>query len=72
VVRFHDEEISLLVSLVTLKAPATTQGSRFVILGLCTLLACPSLLTTSEQEKSIIEWIKSLIKNENNIRYVLE
>ncbi|XP_021962074.1 integrator complex subunit 2 isoform X2 [Folsomia candida] len=62
--KFHEDEISHLVSFITLRAPITPQGSRFIILGLCTLLACPSLLSTPEQERVIIEWIRSLIKIE--------
>lgn len=60
-----------LVGLITTKAPNSPPGYRFVTLGLCTLLGCPSLIATSEQEKSIIEWIKSLLRQEICHRYLI-
>jgi len=66
--RFHEDEINDLVGLVTLKAPQTAPGHRFVTLGLCTLLACPSLVSSTDHEVIIVDWIRSLLKKESEPR----
>lgn len=62
--RFTDDEIHLLVQLVTSRPPATPAGIRFVSLGLCMLIACPSLIAQPSQEAKGIEWVQWLIKEE--------
>ncbi|CAG7720553.1 unnamed protein product [Allacma fusca] len=64
--KFTDEEVDDLVNLVTLKAPDYGPGHRFVTLGICTLLACPSMVSLLEHEKIIIEWIRSLIREDSH------
>lgn len=61
-IKLQDEEIGLLVSLVTSKPPATAAGVRFVSLGLCMLIACPSLIVNYEGK--CIEWVQWLVKEE--------
>ncbi|XP_060079254.1 integrator complex subunit 2-like [Ylistrum balloti] len=59
--RFSEEEMKLLLRLVTSRPPLTPAGARFVSLGLCMLIACPYLLGSHEQEKQAIEWIRWLM-----------
>ncbi|XP_058821101.1 integrator complex subunit 2 isoform X2 [Topomyia yanbarensis] len=63
-IKFSDEEIMCLIQLITTKPPPTPAGIRFVSLGLCMLIACPSLLANQGIEAKIIEWIQWLIKEE--------
>jgi integrator complex subunit 2 len=60
--RLQEEEISLLVDLVTSHPPTTTAGVRFVSLGLCMLIACPSLI--GNHEAKCIEWVQWLASEE--------
>lgn len=62
--KFNDDEIPLLLQLVTLKPPPTPAGIHFVSLGLCMLIACPSLIAQPALEVKTIEWIQYLIKEE--------
>lgn len=62
--KFHDDEINLLLQLLTSHPPPSPSGIRFVSLGLCMLLACPTLLGTPEQERKAIDWIRWLLIEE--------
>lgn len=63
--RFNDDEVSLILQLVTSKKPPPTpSGIRFVSIGLCMLIACPSLISQTTQEAKGIEWVQWLIKEE--------
>lgn len=62
--RFNDDEIHLLVQLITSKPPPTSAGIRFVSLGLCMLIACPTLIAQQSLEAKGIEWVQWLIKEE--------
>lgn len=53
------------MQLVTSKPPATPAGIRFVSLGLCMLIACPSIISQPSLEIRAIEWIQWLIKEES-------
>ncbi|CAH1402206.1 unnamed protein product [Nezara viridula] len=61
-IKLQEEEISLLVKLVTSRPPATPAGVRFVSLGLCMLIACPSLITN--HEANCIQWVQWLASEE--------
>ncbi|XP_050071811.1 integrator complex subunit 2 [Anopheles maculipalpis] len=63
-IKFFDEEVQLLVQLITSKPPPTPAGIRFVSLGLCMFIACPSLIAHQSHEAKMIEWIQWLIKEE--------
>lgn len=62
--KFNDEEIVPLLSLVTSKPPPTPAGIHFVSLGLCMLIACPSLISQTQLEVKSVEWIQWLMKEE--------
>ncbi|KAL1132582.1 hypothetical protein AAG570_010534 [Ranatra chinensis] len=61
-IKLQEEEISLLVQLVTSHPPTTTAGVRFVSLGLCMIIACPSLI--GNHEAKCIEWVQWLVREE--------
>lgn len=52
------------MQLITSKPPPTPAGIRFVSLGLCMLIACPSLVSQPSLEAKGVEWIQKLIKDE--------
>ncbi|XP_045601514.2 integrator complex subunit 2 isoform X1 [Procambarus clarkii] len=60
----EDKEIGLLLQLVTCHPPPSAAGVRFVSTGLCMLIACPSLISSQENERRASEWIKWLVKEE--------
>ncbi|XP_060560461.1 integrator complex subunit 2-like [Ruditapes philippinarum] len=63
--KFTDEEMKLLLRLVTSQPPINQSGARFVSLGLCMLIACPYIIGSQEQERQVAEWIRWLIASEN-------
>ncbi|XP_074643073.1 integrator complex subunit 2-like [Tubulanus polymorphus] len=62
--RISDDESKALLQLVTCHPPATSAGIRFVTLGLCMLIGCPSLLGNTDQERTAIDWIRWLLQEE--------
>jgi len=64
VCRFQDEEVSSLMQLLTWHPTPSMAGVRFVSLGLCVLIACPSLIATNDHEKKAIEWVQWLVHEE--------
>lgn len=62
--KFNDEEIVSLLNLVTSKPPPTPKGISFVSLGLCMLIACPSLISQPALETKAIGWMQWLMKEE--------
>uniref|UniRef100_A0A182Q203 Integrator complex subunit 2 n=1 Tax=Anopheles farauti TaxID=69004 RepID=A0A182Q203_9DIPT len=71
-IKFFDEEIQLLMQLITSKPPPTPAGIRFVSLGLCMFIACPTLIAHQSHEAKMIEWIQWLIKEEAYFESVSE
>lgn len=55
--KLYDEESVLLLQLITCRPPPTEAGLRFVALGLCMLMACPSLIALPEQEQRGFQWV---------------
>lgn len=63
-IKFYDDEVNLIVQLLTSHPSPTPAGVRFVSIGLCMLIACPSLVSSSEHERRSIEWVQWLVKEE--------
>ncbi|KAB0790954.1 hypothetical protein PPYR_02754 [Photinus pyralis] len=63
-IKFQDEEVSLIVQLLTSHPNPTPAGVRFASLGLCMLIACPSLVSQPELEKRSIDWVQWLVREE--------
>lgn len=62
--KLSDDEILPLLNLVTSKPPPTPSGIHFVSLGLCMLIACPSLIGQPPLEVKAVEWIQWLMREE--------
>ncbi|CAI9724064.1 integrator complex subunit 2-like [Octopus vulgaris] len=60
--KFTEQEMKLILDLITSQPPLTAAGARFVSLGLCFLISSPYFMTTSEQEGQVTEWIRWLMK----------
>lgn len=60
-IKFQDEEVLHIVQLITSHPPVSSASVRFLSLGLCMLVACPSLLSIKEHEAKCIQWLKWLI-----------
>jgi len=55
--KIYDEEGNFLLELITCRPPPTEAGLRFVALGLCMLMACPSLIALPDQEQRGFQWV---------------
>ncbi|KXJ29444.1 Integrator complex subunit 2 [Exaiptasia diaphana] len=64
--KFTPEETEAVLALITCRAPATAAGVRFLLVGLCTLLACPQILSSPEHEQRAISLIRWLSKEESH------
>jgi integrator complex subunit 2 len=62
--KFNDEEIFALVNLITTKPRPSSKGIYFISLGLCMLIACPSLISQPQLEAKAINWMQWLMKEE--------
>ncbi|KAF5297030.1 hypothetical protein FQA39_LY12244 [Lamprigera yunnana] len=63
-IKFQDEEVNLIVQLLTSHPNPTPAGVRFASLGLCMLIACPSLVSQPDHEKRSIDWVQWLVREE--------
>nr|CAG4643017.1 EOG090X0154 [Ilyocryptus agilis] len=63
--KLYEEEGVLLLQLITCRPPPTEAGLRFVALGLCMLMACPTLIALPEQEQRGFQWVKWLVREES-------
>ncbi|XP_019773474.2 integrator complex subunit 2 [Dendroctonus ponderosae] len=63
-IKFQDEEVNLIVQLLTSHPNPTPAGVRFVSIGLCMLIACPSLISQQDHERRSIEWVQWLVREE--------
>lgn len=62
--KLTNDEADELICLITSQAPPTSAGIRFVIVGLCTVLACSYIVGSNEREKVAVNWIEGLSKEE--------
>ncbi|GAB1607223.1 integrator complex subunit 2-like [Argonauta hians] len=60
--KFTDQEMKLILDLITSQPPLSAAGARFVSLGLCFLISSPYFMVSSEQEGQVTEWIRWLMK----------
>jgi integrator complex subunit 2 len=63
-IKFQEEEVNMTVKLLTSHPSPTPAGVRFVSIGLCMLIACPSLISLQEHERRSIEWVQWLVREE--------
>lgn len=63
--KLTDEESSVLISLIICHPSSTPAGIKFSSMGLCLLLACPSIMGNPESEKKIIDWLNWLVREES-------
>jgi len=59
--KFSEEEVKILVNLITRRPPPSPQGVRLVSTGLSILIACNSLIAQPQLEKSATAWIRWLV-----------
>ncbi|XP_055840595.1 integrator complex subunit 2 isoform X2 [Episyrphus balteatus] len=64
-IKFNEDEISFIMQLITTRPTPTQSLIRFVSLGLCMLIASPSLIANPNLEAKAIEWMHWLIKEES-------
>ncbi|KRT81668.1 hypothetical protein AMK59_6056 [Oryctes borbonicus] len=63
-IKFQDDEVNMIVQLLISHPSPTPAGVRFVSIGLCMLIACPSLVSLPEHERKSIEWVQWLVREE--------
>ncbi|XP_022248205.1 LOW QUALITY PROTEIN: integrator complex subunit 2-like [Limulus polyphemus] len=63
--KFYEDETNLLLQLLTSHPPPSPAGIRFVSLGVCMLLACPTLISDGDHERRASEWICWLLQEES-------
>ena len=59
--KFTEEEVRLVLALITKKPPPSKLGVRLAATGLCILISCPSLLAHPALERSAASWIRWLV-----------
>ena len=69
-IKFTSEESDLLLRLITCFPPLTPSGIRFVSLALGMLVACPSLIVLTEQERQVISWIRWLASRSSELENI--
>lgn len=60
--KFSHEESEMMIDLITCLPPPTDVGIRFIVVALCTLVACAFLIGTQEREDKVVAWLKMLIE----------
>lgn len=69
-IKHNEEESSSLLELITEYPPATPSGVKLVSVCLCMLISCPTLISSNDNEKRIVAWLKGLIKDEKYFGHV--
>jgi len=62
--KFTEEEVELLVALITRRPPSSPAGVRLVSLGLSMLIACNSLIGQPALERRATDWIRYLVEGQ--------
>ncbi|KAJ6216151.1 hypothetical protein RDWZM_007308 [Blomia tropicalis] len=63
--KFTDEETIAICRMIISRPRHSYNGVRFVSFGLCMILAFPSLVTVTDNEGKIVEWIRWLVQEES-------
>lgn len=63
--KLSEEEASVIISLIICHPSSTPAGIKFASMGLCLLLACPSVIGNPESEKKTIDWLNWLVREES-------
>lgn len=59
--KLFDHEITAIVDLITIRPPPNPPGIRFASIGLCMLLAAPSLSASPDTEKQVLHWLQDIV-----------
>jgi integrator complex subunit 2 len=62
--KLNDDETSSLLNLIITKPSPSPKGISYICLGLCMIIACPSLISQLPLEAKAIEWMQWLMKEE--------
>ncbi|XP_066936944.1 integrator complex subunit 2-like isoform X1 [Clytia hemisphaerica] len=61
--KFSQEESEYLIDLITcIPCDSNDVSIRFIVVGLCTLVACAFLVSTPEREQKVTHWLRQLIE----------
>lgn len=63
--KLNPEESEILLRLIICKPPANQTSVNFATTGVCTLLACATVINNQRDERRAAEWLKWLIKESN-------
>lgn len=63
--KLNQDESETILRLVTCKPIVNQTSVNFATTGVCTLLACPTLINNQKEERRAAEWLKWLIKESN-------
>lgn len=63
--KFMEAETNAICRMIVCRPPQSYNGVRFVSFGLCMILAFPQLVTGTENEAKVVDWIKWLVKEES-------
>ncbi|CAL1529921.1 unnamed protein product [Lymnaea stagnalis] len=63
--KYSDEETGCLLRLVISHPELSRAGAHFISLGICTLIASPSLLRSVDDEQQTVNWLRWLMHSES-------
>lgn len=67
--KINDQESIDLLRLITIRLPANQTCANFAITGMCTLLACSSIIVNQKDEKLAANWLKWCIHDSGYNKY---
>lgn len=62
--KYSDEEMTRLLSLITSKPSQCQAGAHFISLAICTLISSPGLLRSLDDEQYLVNWLRWLMSSE--------
>lgn len=63
--KYSDEETGCLLRMVISRPVLSSAGAHFISLGICTLIASPSLLRSIDDEQQTVNWLRWLMQSES-------